>query len=328
MMCSRICNALALSAALLALGAADTHAQGFPSRPVTLVVPFAPGGTTDVLARAIGERLTGRLGKPVIIDNKPGAASMMGAEFVAKAPPDGHTLLLATAATLAINPSLYKKVRYDPIKSFAPVALVADTPVLLVTRPDVPAKNVSELIAYIKGSKTAPAFASAGNGTVHHLAGELFKRLAKVDLVHVPYKGAAPALMDVIGGQVPMMFVDLPAASAHVKAGKLRVLATSGPKRLSALPDVPTVAEAGLPGFSVTSWQAIVAPAGTPKDVVSLLNREINAVVKEAAMRERFAQLGSELQGDMSAEQFAQFINSERSRWATIIKASGATATE
>jgi tripartite-type tricarboxylate transporter receptor subunit TctC len=311
----------AAAASLAALPLAAT-AQDYPARPVRLVVPFPPGGPTDVLARIVATRLGERLGQPVVVDNKPGASGMIGADMVAKAAPDGYTLL-ANASIHVINPSLYPKTAYDAIADFAPVSNLADVPLVLAVTAKLPARSVKDLVALAKSSKTSLAFASAGNATSQHLSGEAFKITAGIDLLHVPYKGSAPALTDLIGGQVQLMFDSLPSAMPHLKAGTIRPLAVTTPKRSSALPDVPTVAESGYPGFAISTWYGVWAPAATPPAVVQRLSREIAAIVRLPEVREQFAGLGAEPVGN-TPEEFAAFTKAELGKWAGIVKRSGA----
>ena len=269
--------AMAVTLAALASGAC---AQAWPSRPIKWVVPFAPGGTTDILARTIADKLTGVLGQPVVIDNKPGAGGAVGAEFTAKAAPDGYTIMGGTISTHAINASLYAKLPYDPVKDFAAITLIARVPNMLVINPDIPAKDVKELIALMKANPARFTFASSGNGTSQHLSGELFKSMAGVDMQHIPYKGSPPALQDVVGGQVSMTFDNITTALPLAKAGKLRALAVTTAKRSSVAPDVPTLAESGLPGFEIGSWQGVFAPAGTPPEIVGRLVRSSQAAMQ------------------------------------------------
>jgi tripartite-type tricarboxylate transporter receptor subunit TctC len=307
------------SLASLPLGA---QAQEYPARPIRLVVPFPPGGPTDVLARIVATRLGERLGQPVVIDNKPGASGMIGADMVAKAAPDGYTLL-ANASIHVINPSLYTKTAYDAIADFAPVSNLADVPLVLAVHPKLEARSVKDLVALGKSSKTSLAFASAGNATSQHLSGEAFKLAAGIDMLHVPYKGSAPALTDLIGGQVQLMFDSLPSAMPHLKAGSLRPLAVTTPKRSAALPDVPTIAESGYPGFAISTWYGVWAPAATPPAVVQRLSREIAAVVRLPEVCEQFAGLGAEAVGN-TPDEFSAFTKAELSKWAGIVKRSGA----
>ncbi len=310
---------------LLVAGAAATvQAQTYPSKPIRMIVPFPPGGTTDILARAIGAELTKAWGQPVVIENRPGAGGNIGSEAVAKSPGDGYTLLMGTVGTHGINPSLYKKMPYDAVKDFAPVTLVALVPNILVVHPSVPAKSVAELIALAKKQPGKLTYASSGNGTSIHLSGALFESLAGVQMVHVPYKGSAPAVTDLLGGQVNMMFDNMPSALPHVKAGKLRALGVTSAKRSPAVPDVPTIAEAGVKGYEASSWFGVLAPATTPKDIVAKLNAEIAKSLGTPEMKEKLSSQGAEPVGN-TPEQFGAFIRAEIDKWAKVVKASGAT---
>jgi tripartite-type tricarboxylate transporter receptor subunit TctC len=300
-----------------------SHAQAWPSKPIRWIVPFAPGGTTDILARTIAEKLTPALGKPVIVENNPGAGGSVGATQTAKAAPDGYTIMGGTISTHAINASLYKKLPYDPVKDFVPITLIARVPNLLVVNPEVPAKNVKELIALLKANPGKYTFASSGNGTSQHLSGELFKSMAGVDMQHIPYKGSPPALQDVVGGQVTMTFDNITTAWPLAKAGKLRPLAVTTAKRSPIAPDVPTLAESGLAGYEVGSWQGVFAPAGTPPDVVKRLNTEIVKIINMPDVRAKLEALGAEPVGN-SSDEFATIVKSEVAKWAKVVKESGA----
>ena len=302
--------------------AGPAQAQDYPTKPIRLVVPFAAGGATDVLARLVGERLTASLGQQVVVDNRPGAGGNIGSDIVAKAEPDGYTILMGAVGTHAINPSLYPKMPYDPVKDFAPVTLVASVPNVLVVNPEVPANSVQELIDLAKAKPGELNFASSGNGTSIHLSGELFKAMTGTDIVHVPYKGSGPAVTDLLGGQVQMMFDNMPSSLPHVKAGKLRALGVTSAKRSPALPEVPTIAEAGVPGYDATSWFGILAPAGTPEPVVTRLQGAIVQALGEPEMRQRMADLGAEPVGDTPAE-FGQFIAAEIAKWAKVVNDAG-----
>jgi tripartite-type tricarboxylate transporter receptor subunit TctC len=321
-------NALSRALSLLIVAvswAAPADAQPWPNRPIRLVVPFSPGGTTDVVARLIAQGLGTALGQPVVVDNRAGAAGNIGADAVAKSPPDGYTLLMGTVGTHAINAGLYKKMPYDTVADFAPVTLVAAVPNILVLNPAVPVASVKDLIAYAKANPGKLNFASSGNGTSIHLSGELFKTMTGVEMTHVPYKGSAPALTDLIGGQVQLMFDNLPSALPHVKSGKLKALAVTTAERAPAFPDLPTVQEKGLPGFETSSWFGVLAPAGTPREIVARLNTEILKLLATPDMQERFAQNGAQVVGKGPAE-FAAHIKAEMAKWAKVIKESGATA--
>jgi tripartite-type tricarboxylate transporter receptor subunit TctC len=312
-----------LLALLLAVFATVASAQAYPSKPIKWIVPFAPGGTTDILARTIGEKLTRVLGQPVIIENKPGAGGGVGAEFTAKAPADGYTIMGGTISTHAINASLYKNLPYDPVKDFAPITLIVRLPNLLVVHPDVPANSVGELIALLKANPGKYTFASSGNGTSQHLSGELFKAMAGVDMQHIPYKGSPPALQDVVAGQVTMTFDNITTAWPLAKAGKLRALAVTTAKRSSIAPDVPTLAESGLAGYEVGSWQGVFAPAGTPPEIVKRLNAEMVKIINQPDVKEKLVGLGAEPVAN-TPEEFAALVKSEVVKWADVVKRSGA----
>jgi tripartite-type tricarboxylate transporter receptor subunit TctC len=303
--------------------ASAANAQAWPSKPIKWIVPFAPGGTTDILARTISEKLSQALGQPVIIENKPGAGGGVGAEFTAKAPADGYTIMGGTISTHAINASLYKSLPYDPIKDFAPITLIARVPNMLVVNPDVPAKNVAELIALMKANPAKYTFASSGNGTSQHLSGELFKAMAGVDMQHIPYKGSPPALQDVVAGQVTMTFDNITTAWPLAKAGKLRALAVTTAKRSSIAPDVPTLAESGLAGYEVGSWQGAFAPAGTPPEIVKRLNAEMVKIINSPDVREKLVGLGAEPVAN-TPEEFGALVKTEVVKWADVVKKSGA----
>jgi tripartite-type tricarboxylate transporter receptor subunit TctC len=307
--------------ALLAAGVAG--AQSWPAKPIRWIVPFAPGGTTDILARTISDKLTIALGKPVIVENNPGAGGGVGAVQTAKAAPDGYTIMGGTISTHAINASLYKTLPYDPVKDFTPITLIARVPNLLVVNPDVPAKNVKELIALMKANPSKYTFASSGNGTSQHLSGELFKSMAGVDMQHIPYKGSPAALQDVVSGQVTMTFDNITTAWPLAKAGKLRALAVTTAKRSPIAPDVPTLAEAGLAGYEIGSWQGVFAPAGTPVDVVKRLNTEIVKIINMPDVREKLVGLGAEPVGN-TPDEFAALVKGEVVKWAAVVKQSGA----
>jgi tripartite-type tricarboxylate transporter receptor subunit TctC len=306
--------------ACIAIGAA---AQGYPTRPIRLVVPFPAAGTTDILARAAAQKLTEAFGQAVVVDNRPGAGGNIGSDLVAKSAPDGYTLLMGTVGTHAINPSLYSKMPYDHIKDFVPVVLVAGVPNVLVVNPALPVNSVADLIKLAKDKPGTINFASSGSGTSIHLSGELFKTMAGVDMMHVPYKGSSPALTDLIGGQVQIMFDNLPSSLPQIKGGKLRAVAVTSMKRAPALPDVPTINESGLPGFEASSWFGILAPAGTPAPIVARINAEVNKWLQSADAREKLLGQGAEAAGG-SPEQFAAYIRSETEKWAKVVKASGA----
>ena len=309
--------------ALFACIATVASAQSYPNRTIRLVVPFPAAGTTDILARAAAQKLTEAFGQSVVVDNRPGAAGNIGSDLVAKSAPDGYTLLMGTVGTHAINPSLYSKMPYDHVKDFAPVVLVAGVPNVLVVNPALPVNSVADLIKLAKDKPGQINFASSGSGTSIHLSGELFKTMAGVDITHVPYKGSSPALIDLIGGQVQIMFDNLPSALPQIKAGKLRAIAVTSLKRAPVLPDVPTISESGLPGFEASSWFGVLAPAGTPAPIVARINAEVNKWLQSADARERLLSQGAEAAGG-TPEQFAYHIRAESEKWAKVVKASGA----
>jgi tripartite-type tricarboxylate transporter receptor subunit TctC len=294
----------------------------YPSRIIKLVVPYPAGGTTDLLGRLIAERLKSALAATVIVENKPGAATLLGAEQVAHAAPDGYTLLMATSTTLAINRTLYKQLPYDPLTDFAPIARVAAVPFVLVINPSLPAKTLAEFIAYAK-QKPGLTFGSAGNGSPQHLGAEMLKAQAGIDIRHVPYRGSVPAMLDVIAGHITFMVVDLQPALQQIREGKLRVLGVTTPNRVAAAPDIPTLAESGLPGFDLVAWQGVVAPAGTPRPIVERLAVEIGSFIGDSAERAQFTALALEPLPPSTPESFAAYIKSEGERWATIVKMAG-----
>ena len=303
-------------------GPAFAQATPWPSKPITYVVPFAAGGTTDILARLIGEKLSKALGQPIIVENRPGAGGNIGSDFVARAVPDGYTILGGTISSHAINVSLYAKMPYDPEKNFAPITLIGSLANVLAVNADSPIRTVQELIAEAKAKPGALTFASSGAGTSQHLAGELFKRLAGVEITHIPYKGSAPALQDLIGGHVSMVFDNVVAVAALIKSGKVRPLGVTSLKRVQAFPDVPTIAESGLPDYEVVSWQGIFAPAGTPPDIVKRLNEEIVRILRMPDVVERMDTLGLEPVGN-TPDEFAKFQRAEIVKWAKVVKEAG-----
>ncbi len=305
--------------------AADDGTGGWPEKPITYVVPFTPGGSTDVVGRTIAQKLGEALGKPVVVENKPGAAGGVGAAFVAKARPDGYTLFGGTISTHAINASLYKNLPYDPVKDFEPVALVAFLPNVLIVNPDLGVDSVADLVALLRKDPSKRNFASSGAGTSTHLAGELFAEMIGVKLSHIPYKGTPPAMVDVASGQVPFMFDQMTAAKTMVEGGKLKVIAVTTEKRMSLAPQLPTMAEAGVPGFAMSSWQAVYAPKGTPKPIIQRLNAEIVKILQLNDVREKLSGLGMEIVGS-SPEELARLMSSEIPRWAELVRKSGARA--
>jgi tripartite-type tricarboxylate transporter receptor subunit TctC len=321
---------LRAAALALCLGAfaAPAFAQAWPSKPVRIVVPFAPGGTTDILARALAPELGKAFGQTFIIENKPGAGGNTGADLVAKSPPDGYTLLMGTVGTQAINPALYPKMPYDAVKDFMPITLFAGVPNVLVINPAKAAAykvtDVKSLIAYAKANPGKLNMASSGNGTSIHLSGELFKSMTGTYMLHFPYRGSGPALLDLIGGTMDVMFDNLPSALPQIKAGKLTALAVTSSERSAALPDVPTIAEAGpVKGYEASSWFGLLAPAGTPPDIVNRLQQETAKALATQALKERLVSQGAIPSGSTPA-QFTQFIAAETKKWAQVVKASGA----
>jgi tripartite-type tricarboxylate transporter receptor subunit TctC len=300
-----------------ALVCSSALAQPYPNRPLRIVVPLS-AGAADTLSRTIAVKLTERWGQPVIVENRPGAGTTLGTDLVAKAPADGYTLLMATFSH-AVNATFYRKLPFDVLKDFAALTLVASAPNILQVHPSVPAKSVAELIAIAKAQPGKLNFASAGNGSSSHLAGELFKSLTGVQIVHVPYKGAAPAMNDLLGGRVEMSFDPLPSSMAHIKAGKLRPLAVTTTTRSRALPEVPTLAEAGVPGYELNGWSGLLVHANTPKDIVRTLNQEIVAIIKAPDISERFAGLGFDIVGN-APEQFQAFIEAEVVKWGKLVR--------
>ncbi|BBL23197.1 MULTISPECIES: Bug family tripartite tricarboxylate transporter substrate binding protein [Comamonas] len=313
---------LAAAATLAVAGGAA--AQGaFPSKPINIIVPFSAGGTTDILARIVGQYLGEELGQPVIIDNRPGAGGNIGGMAAARSAADGYTLFMGTVGTHAINQSLYSKMPFDPIKDFAPLSRVATVPNLLVANPAQPFKNVKELIAYAKANPGKVNFGSSGSGSSVHLSGELFKSMTKVDMVHVPYKGSAPAMTDLLGNQISVMFDNMPSAIQHVRSGKLRPIAVTTAKRSRELPDVPTIAEAGVPGYEATSWFGLWAPVKTPADVQQKLHAALVKVLKNPAVIKKIEDQGGDVVIDTQA-QFDAYIKSEAAKWGKVVKESGA----
>ncbi len=319
---SALVLAMLLGNGLPAIGMAQ--ANGFPSKPVTLVVPFAPGGPTDAMARTLANAIKPVLGQTMLVENKPGAGGNIGADLVARAEADGHTLLFGTSGPLAINVSLYNKIGYDPLKSFAPILRLGHLPNVLVVHPSVPANNVKELIAYAKAQPGKLSYASSGNGASSHLAGVLFNLRTGSEIQHIPYKGTGPALNDLLGGQVSMSFTDVLTALPHIKAGKLRILGVTSANRSRSLPDVPTLMEQGVPDFDVSVFFGVVAPAGTPKDVVQRLNVALSQVLQQPEVRQGLTAQGLEMASDLAPEQLASFLQKEVPKWREVVKASGA----
>ena len=326
-MSTRRTTLMALAAWAATAGAGTAWAQApFPHKTLSLVVPYSPGGPTDAMARTLANAIKPILGQTMIVENKAGAGANIGAEFVARAEADGHTLLFGTSAPLAINVHLYQKINYDPFKSFSPIIQVGYLPNVLVVHPSVPAKNVKELIVYAKANPGKLAFASSGSGASSHLAGVLFNMRAGTDIQHIPYKGTGPALNDLLGGQVAMSFTDVLTALPHIKAGKLRVLGVTSANRSRALPDVPTLMEQGLKDFDASVFFGIVAPSGTPQDVVTKLNAAFAQVLQQPDVKERLAQQGLEPPPQYTPAQLAVYMRSEAAKWREVIKTSGAKA--
>ena len=313
-----------LGAVALAAPSVAAVAQGYPAHPVTVIVPWPAGGPSDIAARPLAKGLQEELKQPFVIDNRGGAGGNIGSAMVAKAAPDGYTLMVTSSAPIVINPSLYKSMPFDPRKDLAPITNLLRVPLVLVVHPSVPAHNLQELLAYIKAQKGNVQYASAGNGTPQHLTAELFKATAKLDMVHVPYKGAAPAISDLIGGHVPIMFDSTIAIVPQIKAGKVRPIAITSSKRSAILPDVPTFDEAGMKGFESYAWYGFFAPAKTPPDVVARLNAAALKVMKGPDWQKVLADTGSENVGE-SPEQFTAFTRTEAVKWAKVVKDSGAT---
>jgi tripartite-type tricarboxylate transporter receptor subunit TctC len=308
--------------ALVCALALPAHAQSYPSKPVRMIVPYPPGGGNDTFGRLFAAKLGERTGQPFLVENRPGAGTMIGTEAAAKSAPDGYTILLSSIATHALSPNLYSRVPYDPIRDFAPITLLGIAPTVLVINQELPAKSLQELISLAKSKPGALAYASGGNGTPPHINAEVFKAVAGVDLLHVAYKGGGPALTDLIAGRVHVMLDTAASAMPHVRGGKLRALALSAPKRSAEYPDLPTFAEAGLPQYDTNAWYSMHAPAGTPSDIVRRLNRELVAILKDPEILARFKQLSTDPVGN-SPEEFGAFVKVELDKYARIIKAAG-----
>jgi len=312
-----------LAAVLIALAAAPASAQSWPAKPIRYIVPFAPGGTTDILARVVGEKLSVALGQQVVVDNKPGQGGSLGAAELARAAPDGYTIGGGTISSHGINATLYEKLSYDPVTSFAPITLYATQPNVLLVHPSVPAKNVREFIELLKSQPDKYAFGSAGTGTSQHISGEMFKTMAGVKMQHIPYRGSGQMLPELLGGTLPVAFDNIASALPHVKAGKLRALAVTTAKRSAVAPDVPTLAESGLPGYELSSWQAVFAPAGTPPAIVDRLYTEIAKILQMPDVQKRLTELGLDLSG-MPPGELAALVKADVPRLGKIVKESGA----
>jgi tripartite-type tricarboxylate transporter receptor subunit TctC len=304
---------------------AVVQAQSYPSKPIRLIIPFPPGGSTDILGRSVAQKLSEAWGQQIIVDNRGGAGGTIGADLAAKAPADGYTLLMGHIGTLAVNVTLYPKLTYDPVKDFTPVSMVALVPNVLVVHPSLPVKTVTELIAYAKANPGRLNYSSGGNGSAAHLAVEYFKLQTQTDIVHVPYKGTGPSVTDLIAGQVSLTMTGAPAVMPHVQSGRIRALGVSSPQRVPALPQIPTVAESGVPGFDATQWYGVVAPAGTPKDIVAKLNAEIRKIMQSKEMLDRLATEGA-IAAPGTPEQFGAYIKSEITRWGGVVRAAGMKA--
>jgi len=315
---------LAMAPALSPCPVSAQTPDAWPSKPLRFILPFPPGGGTDILGRIISERLSANLGQPVVTENRGGAGGNVGAEAAAKSAPDGYTIVLV-APSLTISPSLYSKLNYDPVKDFAPVSLVATVPNVMVTHPSVPANTLAEFIRLAKTKPGEMNFGSGGSGTSNHLAGELFNIVAGVRLVHVPYKGVNLAMNDVLAGQIQLVVIGVPAVAPHIKAGKLRALALVAPQRAPALPEVPTAAEAGLPNFEVTTWYGILAPAGTPKTILTRLNAELVKIMHAPELKERLAAMATD-PATSTPEEFADYIKREIAKWGEVVRQAGLKA--
>jgi tripartite-type tricarboxylate transporter receptor subunit TctC len=314
----------AVAVALLAGGSAvPAHAQDYPNHPITLVVPFAPGGSTTIVARIVADKLSENLGQSIVIDNRAGAGGTIGTRAVAKSPPDGYTIALGYTGTLAIGPTLYPNAGYDPRKDFAPIGMIGNAPNSLVVHPSLPAKSVKELVDYAKANPGKVSYGSAGVGTVSHVAGEYFANAAGIKLIHVPYRGTGPAIADLIGGHIPMAFAPIPATHGPVSQGQLRGLAVTSAKRSSLVPDLPTIVEAGIPGFEASLHYGLVAPAGAPRPIIDRLNQALRAVLATDEVKKRLATDGAEPTPG-TPEDYAADIDQEETRWSAVVKASGA----
>ena len=295
----------------------------YPGRTIKMIVPYPPGGTTDLLGRLVADQLRSGLGATVVVENKPGAGTTLGADLVAKSEPDGYTLLMATSTTLAINKTLYRKLPYDPVKDFAPIGLMAGVPFALIVNPSIPARTVAEFVAYAR-SNPGLAYGSAGNGSPQHLGAEMLRAASGIDIRHVPYRGSVPAMLDVMAGHISFMVVDLQPALQQIREGKVRALGVTTAKRVAAAPDIPTIAEAGLAGFELVAWQGVVAPAGTPRPVVDVLAAQLATLTADPATREKLKALSLELLPSSTPDSFAAYIGTEVERWAAIVRNSGA----
>ncbi|CAN5672668.1 tripartite tricarboxylate transporter substrate binding protein [soil metagenome] len=316
---------LFVAGSLALLSSVVAAQSAYPNKQIRFVVPFAPGGGADISARVIATHMSASMGQTVIVDNKPGAGGVIGTDFVAKSPADGYTIALGTIGPMAINPHLFKKLPYDVTRDFAPISLAGNALNVLVVNPSLPVKTVPELVAYVKNKDNQVAFGSSGNGATDHLAGELFNTLTGAKMTHVPYKGGTPAMLDLMSGHVQVVFATVSTAAGAIKGGKIRPLAMTGSKRYSEMPELPTISESGLPGFVVNNWYGVLAPAGTPPDVLARLNKELVAALKAPEVAAKMIESGIEPVSDTPAE-FASYIKSESDKWAKIVRDSGATA--
>lgn len=324
-MTTTLSRLLCLVLALLGLATTSVQAQNYPNKPIRLIVPFPPGGGNDVIARLIAQKLSDRFGQQVVVDNKAGANGIVGLQALMQSPADGYTLAVAAAGPMAVNPSLYDKLPYDPTKDFSPITNLVNYPLLLVVHPSVPAKTTLDLVNLAKAKPQQLFFASPGSGNSGHLAGELFNTMAHVQTVHVPYKGQGPALADLLTGQVQMLYSSIPSVLPQVRSGQLNALAVGSAKRLPSLPDIPTIAESGVPGYEAYSWVGIVAPAKTPKAIVTRLNQEIVDILKQKDVAEKLNQQGALPVGD-TPEQFAAYIKTEIDKWGAVVRAANIKA--
>jgi tripartite-type tricarboxylate transporter receptor subunit TctC len=306
----------------LMLCAAFAVAQPYPAKPIRLVVPFPPGGSADIIGRTLAQRLAEQMGQPVVVENRAGASAIIGSEYVAKSPPDGYTLLLGNVGSMTIHPFLYPNLPYDPIKDFAPVSLVGAVTSVVVVTASLPVNSIAELVAWAKANPGKLNFTSSGAGSSTHLTGELLRLRSGISMEHISYKGSAPALLDLIAGNVQLMFENLPSVFPHIKAGRVRALATTAAKRSPALPEVPTMIEAGYPGFDMVSWQGVLVPAGTPPAIVARLNSEIVKALQTREVREGYAKLGVDVLAN-TPEQFAVYLRQEQAKWSAIVKDAG-----
>jgi tripartite-type tricarboxylate transporter receptor subunit TctC len=314
-------RAILLVGALLVPSALAAQTDSYPSKPIRIVVAFTAGGTTDIIARLVGKKMTDAWGQPVVIENRPGAGGNLGSNIVAKAPPDGYTLLIGSVGPLAVNATLYPNMPYDNLKDFAPICLVAEVPNMLVVHPSVPVHSVQDLVNLARAKPGTLNYGSTGNGTTGHLSGELLNEQAKIDLVHIPYRGAT-AVTDLLGGQIQLMFATIPSVIQHVRAGSLRAIAVTSRRRSPALPEIPTVAESGYPGFEASSWYGFVAPAGTPDPIIRKLHGLIAGIVNIPEINEQLSSQGADPVGN-TPEEFAQYMRRETDKWAKVVKASG-----